>query len=233
MSAITASDTALPLQEQLAQVHTLESIGKITAQVHDPNPNPHSPVYKLWASGSITVDRGGPHDILLPPVIPVQREVASDAPQSANGRAYAVCSRSDADKIRRRMAELYAAEIQPIADQAVDFAKFPAIEAAATLSELATVANALHDAELPSRLHSSDHVFKLWTDGEVTWQKGGSVYGMRNMHVRHFPMLPPGMIKPLEFPEQCGEDGYVICAEDTVILMRHKMARLFIQHLRK
>lgn len=58
-----------------------------------------------------------------------------------------------------------------------------------------------HKPELLEHPEGGDgaHVFQVWEDGEFTLQKGGSLLGMRNLHMISYPH-PELKLNPMELP---------------------------------
>ena len=66
----------------------------------------------------------------------------------------------------------------------------------------------LHNPAL-TKEHS---VTKLWEDLEETYEKGGDVYGMRNLHPISFALLHGKNVWSVEgFPGRNDKHGYVVC----------------------
>ncbi len=49
------------------------------------------------------------------------------------------------------------------------------------------------------KLVKCDHVVKVWSDGEITTEKGGDLYGERSLH----QFKPPATTENFVFPEEC------------------------------
>lgn len=104
-----------------------------------------------------------------------------------------------------------------------------------TWADLVRAAAALHDAALPARTASSDFVYKLWDDGELTYEKGGAAYGRRTLHMQARAALPPGTLAhyaAAAFPVTCGVDSYVICPGRAAQALRGKMLALYREVLK-
>ena len=86
----------------------------------------------------------------------------------------------------------------------------------------------------PNESPNGNLLFHLYSDGEVTYQKGGWAYGQRNIFPLQFPI--EGMIKlGFDFPkkQQNIKETYVILTEELCCHFRDKMINLFNEFMKK
>lgn len=84
----------------------------------------------------------------------------------------------------------------------------------------------------PDESPNGNQMFHLYSDGEVTCQKGGWAYGQRSVFPFRSPV--PGMTKlNLDFPKkhQQVEETYVILTEKECYDFRDKMIELLKKHI--
>ena len=95
------------------------------------------------------------------------------------------------------------------------------------LRYLLNIVLTLHDMEVLAKSKTSTMVHKVWSDFEVTMEKGGEVYGSRTMHVAHSALLSRGeAFDPDLFPKKANGFGYVICtplAADSIHAIAKKL----------
>lgn len=73
-----------------------------------------------------------------------------------------------------------------------------------------------------------NRIYHIYTDGEITNQKGGWAYRHRSEFTIKFPIH--GYFPHLEFPLNMGNRGYAIVTEQDAYLIRDMMIRDFIRN---
>lgn len=92
------------------------------------------------------------------------------------------------------------------------------IAACTTIPELVALANELHNPGLvdPDAAPNGNIIHKLWSDGGVTYEKGGFAYGQRSVHnaecLRNNPFKLDCFAQKFERERQ-PPLSYVICTE--------------------
>ncbi len=89
------------------------------------------------------------------------------------------------------------------------------------IKEIEELAKEHHDMSLVKERH----VTHLYNDGEITSQKGGDIYGMRNQHCMYSALIVP----PISFPiEDRNGFSYAILTDENANMIRNKMKQLMI-----
>ena len=89
------------------------------------------------------------------------------------------------------------------------------------LLEVKKVAYYKHDSELIKK----KHVYKIWNDGEITIEKAGNLYGMRNIHTIDTPVeiwTKYNLHKMCKFPMSLSsiESYAIVSGQDAQIIRR-------------
>lgn len=79
---------------------------------------------------------------------------------------------------------------------------------------------------IPTESPNGNLIYHLYSDGTITYQKGGWAYGQRNVFESHCA-LHNYKILCLEFPKTAADETtYVILTKDECINFRNRMAEL-------
>ena len=78
---------------------------------------------------------------------------------------------------------------------------------------------------------NANPIYKIYMDGEITYQKGGWAYGRRNVHSFHYPLFSPEKLLAkhgLSFPEKNHENvGYAITTQEHALELRSLLKELY------
>ena len=84
-----------------------------------------------------------------------------------------------------------------------------------------------------SKSPNENLIFTIWSDGEITFEKGSWAYGMRTLHTAEFPIKELEYVQLLDsdkFPakhtSKRGTFGYATVTEANALLIRNKMKEL-------
>jgi len=102
-----------------------------------------------------------------------------------------------------------------------------------TAYALAELANSLHDQAIvgsPDSAPDGRRVYKLWDDGEITYEKGGCAYGRRGVNTLMGAMYPRPFERGCFACKHKNSYGctvsFVICSEAHAVALRARAAEL-------
>lgn len=104
-----------------------------------------------------------------------------------------------------------------------------------TAAQLVNLANSMHDPRLVGSGTDDPNgvlVYKLWDDGEITFEKGAAAYGKRNVFTKMLPINPSPFRRGCfagKFRSVSGNIiSYVICSETDAINLRTRAVEIAV-----
>ena len=98
-------------------------------------------------------------------------------------------------------------------------------ERAAEVKSISKDARRLHN----EKGHEKRSVTKLWEDGEITFEKGGDLYGMRHCHTIHMGLK--GVNVPM--PKQYNKHSFAYLTTRSAIKLRQRIFALYPEKVSK
>lgn len=181
-------------------LEALAAVRRLAAETHDPSLE-GAECYCVWGDGAVTRRARGPGGYSSEPVLrPALAGSYGPFPVGGAGAYVCVPTAGAAEALRAAMG-----------------ARAPAFaEGAETLGALIAAA---HDPRLPAV--EGDHAYRIWQDGEITSQKGGSLLGRRTVHTISPPLAGVRRPMPAGDPDA---DSYAWVTHSDALQIRAAMA---------